>query len=179
MKLSHAILSAAAVFSAGFATAPANATLPTPPQASAVRQAQAYLFHSGAGDVFEITSSMIAVQKSQNPEVRAFASMLIDHHTRLTNTALATAKAAGVMPPPPELSPMQKGMIGELMNASPAAFDRTYVRQQVPAHQQSLSVVRGYARNGDVAELRQAASRAVPLVQQHLAQAQQLLRTVR
>ena len=66
------------------AAVPATATLPTPPQSAATQQANAYLFHAGAGDVLEITSSMVAIQKSQNPQVRAFATMLIDHHSRTT-----------------------------------------------------------------------------------------------
>jgi len=166
-----ALLSVAAV--------PAAATLPTPPQGAATREAQAYLFHSGAGDVFEITSSMILLQKSQNPQVRAFASGLIGDHTMLSNTALATAKGAGVMPPPPELSPMQKSMIGQLMSASPASIDRVYLQQQVPAHQQALAINTGYSRSGDVPQLRSAATGAVPHIQQHLTNAQQLLRSTR
>ena len=158
---------------------PAAATLPTPPQSAATQQADAYLFHAGAGDVFEITSSMMAIQKSQNPQVRAFATMLIGHHTQTTNQTLATAKAAGVMPPPPELSPMQKSMIGQLHAASPAAFDRVYLQQQVPAHQMALQINSGYARSGDTPALRQNASTAVPIIQQHLAEAQQLLRSRR
>jgi len=178
MKPTFALLSAATLFSFSLA-APAQATLPTPSQGAAPREAQAYLFHAGASDVFEITSSMMAIQNSRNPEVRAYASMLIEHHTRTTNAALATAKSAGIMPPPPELTPMQKSMIGQLANASPAAFDRTYLQQQVPAHQQALALVSGYARNGDNQALRQAASGVAPIVQQHLDQARQLLGRVR
>lgn len=157
----------------------AAATLPTPPQAAAPQQAQPFLFYGGAGDVFEITTSMIALQHSQNPQVRAFASMLIGDHTNLTNTSLATAKAAGVMAPPPELSPMQKGMITQLIAAAPADFDRTYLSQQVPAHQMALQLMQGYASGGDVPQLRQAAASAMPMVQAHLAQVQQLLGTIR
>ena len=153
---------------------PAAAQLPTPPMSSAPSQAQSYLFYGGAGDVFEITSSMIALQKSQNPQLRAFASMLIDHHTRLTNGALDTAKSAGVMAPPPELSTEQKAMIRQLIAASPATFDRTFIDQQIMAHQQALTLQSGYASGGDVPALRQAAQGAIPTVQEHLAQAQQM-----
>lgn len=163
----------------GLTAVPAGAALPTPPQAAATQRADAYLFHAGAGDVFEITSSMLAVQKSQNPQVRAFASMLIDHHTNTTNAALATAASAGVMPPPSELSPQQKALIGQLHGAAPAAFDRLYMQQQIPAHQQALAIHSGYARSGDVPALRQTATTAVPIVQGHLTQAQQLLSAVR
>ena len=161
------------------ASVPAGATLPTPPQSAATQQAQAYLFHAGAGDVFEITSSMILLNKSSNPDVRSFASLLIDHHSRTTNLALANAKSAGVMPPPPELTPMQKSMIGQLHAATPAAIDRLYLQQQVPAHQQALALQSGYARSGDTPALRQTAQGAVPIIQSHLTQAQQLLRSTR
>lgn len=175
MKLRHNLIALASLA----LTVPASATLPIPPQAAATQQAQPFLFYAGAGDAFEITSSMILLSKSTNPEVRAFASMLIDHHTRTTNLALANAKASGVMAPPPEMSAMQKGMIGALHGAAPAAIDRLYLQQQVPAHQQALFLMSGYARSGDVPTLRQTAQSAVPIVQGHLAQAQSLLRMAR
>ena len=153
---------------------PALAELPTPPMEAAPRQADAFLFHAGAGDVFEITSSMMAIQNSRNSDVRAFASMLIADHTKLTNTALATATGAGLMPPPPELSPMQKTMIAQL-SAAGANFDRVYVQQQMTAHQQALALMRGYASSGDVPALRQTATQAVPTIQGHLAHLQRIV----
>lgn len=179
MKLYRTLIAAASLAAAGAIAAPASAALPTPPMAAATAQAQPYLFYAGASDVFEITSSMILLGKSTNPQVRAYASMLIDHHSRTTNLALANAKAAGVMPPPPEMSAMQKGMIGALHAAAPAAIDRLYLQQQVPAHSQALALHSGYARSGDVPTLRQTAQGAVPVVQGHLTQAQQLLRSTR
>lgn len=157
----------------------AGATLPTPPQAAATSRADAYLFHAGAGDVFEITSSMILLSKSQNPAVRSYASTLIDHHTQTTNLSLAAAKSAGVMPPPPELSPQQKAQLGALHAAAPAAIDRLYLTQQVPSHQQALAINNGYAQGGDVPALRQTAGSAVPIITAHLEQARQLLGPVR
>ena len=177
MKLVHAMIGAISLSALGAGAA--TAQLPTPPQSAATSQAMAYLFYGGAGDIFEITTSMMAIQHSQNPQVRAFATMLIDDHTRLTNNALATAMAAGVTPPPPELSPAQKAMIGQLIAAGPAGFDRAYLSQQVPAHQMALSMNQGYAAGGDVPALRQGAQAAVPVIQGHLAQAQQLLASVR
>ena len=179
MALKHNLVGLGALVAAALTSSPAAATLPTPPMAAATQEAQPFLFYAGAGDVFEITSSMILLNKSTNPQVRAYASMLIDHHTRTTNLALANAKAAGVMAPPPEMSAMQKGMIGALHAAAPAAIDRLYLQQQVPAHQQALSLMNGYARSGDVPALRQTAQGAVPIVQGHLTQAQSLLRSVR
>lgn len=160
------------------AAGPLRAELPTPPEAAAGSEAQAYLFYGGAGDVFEISSSMMAIQHSQNPQVRAFALMLISDHTNLSNTTLATAKSAGVMPPPPMLTPAQMGMITQLTNAG-ASFDRVYLQQQVLAHQNALNLQQSYAASGDTPPLRQAAASAVPAIRGHLAQAQQLLAMAR
>jgi putative membrane protein len=174
VRIKPLVLAAALVF----ASAGAQAELPTPPQAAATQDAQAYLFHSGAGDVFEITTSMLAMQHSQNADVRAFAMMLIGDHTTLSNTALATAKGAGVMPPPPVLSPAQMAMITQLTNAG-SAFDTVYLEQQVTAHQAALGLTQSYAANGDTPALRQTAATAVPAIQGHLARAQQLLAAAR
>lgn len=154
--------------------APATAELPMPPMAAAPAQADAFLFHAGAGDIYEITSSMMALQHSQNADLRAFASMLIADHTQLTNTALATAKGAGVMPPPPELTLAQKAMIGQLIAAGPN-FDRVYLQQQLTAHQQALALQTGYASGGDNPALRAVATSAVLTVQGHIARIQQMM----
>ena len=154
------------------------AQLPVPPMASAPRQADAYLFHAGAGDIFEITTSMMAQKKAKNAEVRAFASMLIDHHTKLTNQALATAASAGIAPPPPELSLMQKQMIAQL-DASGPQFDRVFMQQQLEAHQQALALQTGYASNGDVPALQANASAGLPVIRGHLGQIEQLIQQVR
>lgn len=155
-------------------SAPAHATLPTPSDSAAGQEAQAFLFKAGAGDIFEIITSMMAVQRSTNPAVRAFAAMLIADHTTATNRALATAAAAGVMAPPPELSAMQKDLVGQLIAATPATFDRVYLAQQVPAHQQALALLEAYGARGDVPALKDGAVGLVPTVRGHLAQAQGL-----
>lgn len=143
--------------------------------AAAPRQADAYLFHGGAGDIYEATSSMMALQHSGSADVRAFATMLIADHTNTTNTALTAAKGANVMAPPPELSPAQKGMIDQLGAAGPN-FDRVYLQQQLTAHQQALAMQQGYASGGDVPALREAAAGAIPIIQAHIQRIQQMMR---
>lgn len=163
----------AAASSASAQTSPSN---PPPPPPRPTTQALPFLALAGEGDVFEITSSQLAVMRSQNPRVRAFASMLIDHHTRTSNVALAQARAAGINPaPPPVLGSMKRAMIDQLVAAGAADFDRVYMSQQVPAHEQALALHTTYAESGDTAELRTAAQGAIPFVQQHLAQAREMV----
>lgn len=145
--------------------------MPPPSMEVAMSQAMPYLFRAGEADVYEITSSQIALTRSQNPQIRAFATMLIDHHTRTTNLALAAAKAAGVMAPPPVLTPPNRAMIDQLYAAPVADFDRVYIGQQVPAHQTALNLHSSYASMGDTPQLQATARGAVPIVTSHLERA--------
>jgi len=137
-----------------------------------------FLMMAAESDIFEITSSQIAVMRSQNPAVRAYASMLIDHHTQTTNVALTQAKAAGITPPPAILQAEKRAMITQLLAASAADFDRMYLTQQVPAHEAALALHTTYARNGDTPQLRTAAVGAVPFVTRHLGEARRMLATM-
>ncbi len=155
------------------AAGPAPAQLaPPPPPSEAKTQAQPFLMAAGMADVYEITSSEIALTKSQNPALKRYATELIGHHTMTTNNALAAAKKGGVTPPPPVLNAQFRALISELQNAGPADFDRLYIGQQVPAHQGALALQTAYAKSGDVTPLRTAATGAIPIVKKHLAEAE-------
>lgn len=133
-----------------------------------------YARMAAASDLFEIQSSQMALSRSQNQSVRQFAQMLITHHTQTTQQLMAAAQAAGLPPMTPTLMPMQQRMITELQQASASGFDRAYLTQQVPAHEMALALHSNYARDGDTAGLRTTASAAVPIIQQHLTEAQRL-----
>jgi putative membrane protein len=134
--------------------------------------AMPYARMAAASDLFEIQSSQIALQVSQNPETRRFAQMLIDHHTRTTQTLMAAAASARMTMPPPMLDTRKQQMIEELRRTPAAQFDMVYLMQQVPAHQEALALHSTFAARGDNGALRAAATAAVPLVQQHLTEAQ-------
>jgi putative membrane protein len=133
-----------------------------------------YVKMAGASDLFEIQSSQLALSRAQRPETRAYAQMLIQHHTQTTQATMAAAQASGMSPPPPMLMPMQQRMMAELGRASGAGFDRVYLTQQIPAHEMALALHTNYSRAGDTPALRQTAATAVPLVQQHLNEARRM-----
>ena len=133
--------------------------------------ANAYIRAAGESDIYEITSSQLALQRTQMPEIRAYATMLIDHHTGTTNATLEAAKAGRVPPPPTVLGPDKRAMVRQLESAVGTTFDQLFVRQQVAAHEQALALHGAYARSGEVPTLRASAAAAVPIVTQHLEQA--------
>lgn len=166
------MLAAAGAVQAQPAPSPSN---PPPPPAQPTTAAVPFLALAGEADVYEITSSQLAVMRSRNPQIRAFATMLIQHHTGTSNTALAQARAAGVMAGPPVLGPAMRAQLDRLYAAGPGAFDREYIRQQVPAHEAALALHTTYARSGDTPQLRVAAQGAVPIVESHLDEARRMM----
>ena len=125
---------------AGTAAGASAQTPPPPPPADAKAAATPYVTAAGMSDLYEITSSRIAVQKSPTPAVRSFATMLIKHHSQTTAATMKAARKAGLNPPPPALDAGAQASIAELQAASSADFDRLYLGQQVPAHQAALDL---------------------------------------
>jgi putative membrane protein len=137
--------------------------------------AAGYVPMAASSDQFEIQSSQLALQASQNPAVRSYANMMIAHHQATTATLTSVAQSAGLPPPPPTMMPKEQQMIDQLRAAGTgAAFDAAYKNAQIMGHQSALQLHQGYASGGDVPALRQAAASAVPIVQQHLTSAQSL-----
>ena len=156
----------------GLAATPSLAqTPPPPPPPEAKTSAMPYTMAAGQSDLFEINSSQIALQKSQNPAIRKYADMMIKHHTKTTAATMKAAQKAGLTPMPPALDPGATQSINELQTAAAGDFDRVYLAQQVPAHQAALDLHQSYAEGGDQAPLKKTARTAVPIVKQHLAAA--------
>ena len=150
----------------GFATL--ALALCTPAFAQTTTMAQPYLEAGARGDIFEITTSQIALMKSQDQDVKDFAMRMISDHTRATNQALEAAKDASVLPPPAVLNEQQRQQITQLLNAFGAQFDRLFWQTQVDAHTRALDLHRTYAQRGDTPRLRTFAARIAPPVENHL-----------
>ncbi len=127
-----------------------------------------YVAQAGAADLFEIESSKIALEKSQNKAVRDFAQMMIDQHQKSTADIKAAAQKAGVTVQPPALMANQQQILEEIKTADAGNFDSVYVRNQRMAHNAALALHQGYARNGDTPALKETASAVAKVVQEHI-----------
>jgi putative membrane protein len=122
---------------------------------------------AAASDMFEIESSKLALKMSKNADVKAFAKMMIDMHTKSTADLKAAIMASGQAITPPAALPddMQKKL--DDLKAS-KDFDTDYLKDQADGHQSTLDVVQAYANNGDVPQIKQFAVDLAPVVQDHL-----------
>ena len=125
---------------------------------------------AASSDMYEIESSRLALERSQSPAIKQFAQMMIDHHTTTTQQVAQAAQASGMTPPPPALLPPHRALLDKLQPAQGRDFDRMYLSQQRTAHTMALKLHQTYSRRGDKEPLRQAATGAVPIIQQHIDQ---------
>lgn len=133
----------------------------------------AFVDNAARGDMYEIQAGQLAEQKAKSAEVKAFGKMMVTDHTALQNEMKPLVTKAGLTPPA-ELDERRKGFLDNLKAASAADFDKTYIDQQVAAHDEALTLMKGYAENGDNADLKAAAAKTAPKVQAHLDKARAL-----
>lgn len=135
--------------------------------------AKTYVMKAGASDLFETESSKL-VTDSKDAAVAKYAQMMISDHAKSTAEVVAAAKADGMTPGEPMLTPKQKAMIASLKSASGAKRDLLYKKDQVTAHQETLMFQKEYAMSGDKPNLKTAAGKIVPVVEQHLTMAKEM-----
>ena len=142
-----------------------------PPPMSVPHNALEYMTIAASGDLLEIQTSQLLLQRGRNPQLRQFAQQMIDHHTRLSATLMAAARQGGVTPPPPRMLNRHANMLNMLAGEGPEAFELSYLRMQLAAHNEAVLVHGAYAAAGENPALKAAAAAAVPILEGHLQQA--------
>ena len=145
------------------------------PATAAPASAQDYVDMASASDLYEIESAQLAMEKSQNADIKQLAQTIVaDHETSTTNLKTAAGQAQPPITVNPEMNAEQQANMEALRAAEGAQFDQTYLMQQIAAHQKALAMVEAYAGSGDVPSLQQHASAVAGPVRQHLERARQL-----
>jgi putative membrane protein len=127
----------------------------------------AFVSNASQSDMYEIQAAKIAQTRSKSADIKAFAKMMVTDHTKSSNMMKPLIQAAG-QKPADKLDQRRQGFIDNLKSATDADFDKTYVDQQVAAHEEALSLLQGYAKDGSDAGLKGGAAKIVPTVQMHL-----------
>jgi putative membrane protein len=156
----------------------AGLTLALVPTASAA-SVDDHLFAVNAtrANLAEIAAARLALDKSDDAGVRAYARhMVADHKTAQTKLA-AIAKATNTTLPK-QPSAAQRAEAARLAKLSGEAFDRNYLRRQVVDHRKALATMLLELDVGTVSSLRNFAATTAPVVRMHLAMAQRTRATL-
>lgn len=159
---------AAALVTAALLAGPASAQ---EPGSKATRD---YVQAAGQSDAFEMLEAETALTESHDPQVRAFAQAMLADHGRTSQALQQATATSGLKPPPMVVGADQAPLLGALQGLRGSEFDQAYWRHQVLGHHSALAMTQMYAASGDDAAVRQAARSAVPIIQAHLQQAEQM-----
>lgn len=140
------------------------------PSAQAPAAAE-FVTKAASGNMFEIQSSQLALEKTQNDRVRQFAQKMVQDHTGAGDRLKQAAQGQTV---PTELDQEHKQMMQVLQDASERDFDQRYVLLQSRGHQDTVAMFDRYAQNGDNPQLKQFAQQLLPDLRGHLEQIQQI-----
>lgn len=131
------------------------------------------------GNMAEIEAGKIALQKSQNTEVKAFAQQMIDDHTKGLQEVQTVAQNKGVsLPAEPDAK--HKAMASKLNGLSGDAFDRTYLSQAgVDDHKKTHALVQKVQSSAKDADVKALGAKLEPTIAQHLTHVEHLNASVK
>ncbi len=147
---------------------------PTGKSEKVARGDRKFIEEAASSGMFEVQVSQLAASKATDANVKSYASMLVDHHTAANNELVKIANAKGVeLPAAPKRA--LRNDIEKLGKKSGAEFDRDYVRNVgIKAHEKDIKLFQKASKDVKDAELKAFVDKTLPVLQQHLAQAQKL-----
>jgi putative membrane protein len=143
----------------------------------AAPSAETFVKKAAVANLFEIQSSQLALQKSHNEQVKKFAQMMIDDHTKAGEQLKSTLSAANIdsSTVPTTLDAKHQKIEDKLNSASAGKFDKDYIQAQSQAHIETIALFKSYAENGDNPAIKTFAQQTLPTLEQHKSEVDALM----
>lgn len=137
-------------------------------------QDKLFVRQAALGGRAEVELGKLAQRRATAEPVRAFAELMVADHSK-ANDKLATLGKSVNAEIPGGLDPEDAAFRAELEKEKGATFDQRYLVKQVGDHQKTLNLLQWQISNGQNAALKAFASEQLPVVSEHLRQAQTAL----
>ena len=129
-------------------------------------------------NVADSAAGAYALGKATNPEVKAFAKLMMGEHHALRAQGQQLAQRLNVTPEPPADDPVKPAAQGEMtaLKAAPKGpqFDRTYIEQEVAIHKAVLDLAEKAHDAAQNEELKKLIEQAKPVIEKHLDRAEEI-----
>jgi putative membrane protein len=134
-------------------------------------ETQNFVKNARIGGIFEVESSKLALEKTQNAAIRSFAERMIADHgaasQKLEDVVARQGLSVSGPSTPDLLDEKHSNMLESLRQAEAADFDRLYVQSQQDAHEDAAAQFGAYANGGSNTALRAFAQQTLPTLQEH------------
>jgi putative membrane protein len=132
-----------------------------------------FLKKAEEGDIKEQNIGRFVLEKSQNKDVKDYAQMLVDDHTKDLKKVVDLMNKKG-MPQPKELPQVEHEALGKLKGLSGAALDGEFMSIMVEDHQKDITEFRKEVNSAQDEDVKYYAEHTLPVLQEHLQKAQML-----
>jgi putative membrane protein len=132
-----------------------------------------FLTEAAEGSMAEIQLASLALTRTQNPEVRAFAQQMITDHGKASDEIKPIAAKKSITLPL-ELSSANKSLADKLTKLSGAEFEREYVKAMVEDHEKDVKAFQTQSQGGTDADVKDFATKTLPTLEHHLQMAREL-----
>ncbi|TFZ04253.1 DUF4142 domain-containing protein [Ramlibacter rhizophilus] len=138
-----------------------------------------FIEDAAAHGMFEVQAAQLAATKASDAQVKSFAEQLVKDHTQ-ANQGLQQIASKHQVDMPKELPRSQRNKLQDLQKKTGAEFDREFVKEVgVEAHEDDVKKFQKAAKDVKDPELKAWVDKTLPALQQHLASAQNLEKSVK
>jgi putative membrane protein len=129
-----------------------------------------------SSNAFEIRSSEMAKQNTENGDIKKMGEMIIKDHKAAGEKLKATLEAKKApLAEPAKLAPKHQKMLDQLQAAKEKDFDMLYLDMQAQAHMEAVGLFRTYAGSGDDMSVVGFAKETLPSLETHLAHVKMMI----
>lgn len=122
----------------------------------------------------EVELGRLVQQKTKNRDVRQFAAMMIEDHTKAGAELKQVASQANIMPAADAHAEDHNDLRERLGKLSGAEFDREYIDAMIDDHQKAVDAAEDKAQDAQNDHVKQWAAKTLPTLKKHLEQAKQI-----
>ncbi len=126
-----------------------------------------FMMMAAMSDMNEIGLSNMALSKSSSDDVKSFAQMMVDDHTKASDELKTVAASKNVTLPTSADAKHQAAMT-KLSGMSGDMFDKEYTKMMVKDHEKAVALFQSQAGSGTDADSKAFATKTLPTLQKHL-----------
>lgn len=134
-----------------------------------------FVTEAASSDMFEIESSKLAVERSQDAATKTFAQQMITDHTKTSDEIKALVSGGKVRATiPTAMSSSQQSMLDDLKKLDGDDFTKQYHSDQEDVHEDAVDLFKRYGDEGENADLKAWAAKTRPALEHHLMMAKDM-----
>jgi putative membrane protein len=129
-----------------------------------------FVMKAASGGLMEVELGKLAQAKASNPKVKEFGSMMVTDHSKANDELKSLAQSKGITLPGTMTDEHQKH-VKDLGEKTGDDFDEAYMKMMVDDHKEDVDHFEDCSKDSKDADLKAFATKTLPVLQKHLAQA--------